>query len=59
MMVPLVRIICILSLFIFFLGSTTFAAPITVNRPFHFRDNRSANSVGIQGGDLLTFGAVL
>jgi len=33
------------------------ADQITVTGPFHFRDNRSANSVGISAGDRLQFGA--
>jgi len=41
----------------FFTSNPISADPITVNRPYHFRDNRSANSVGLRPGDFLTFGA--
>jgi hypothetical protein len=42
---------------VFLMSNHASGDPITVNKPFHFRDNRSANSVGFRPGDFLTFGA--
>ena len=42
---------------VFALTNLAGAEPITVEREFHFRDNRSANTVGLASDDRLTYGA--
>lgn len=42
-----------------FMADFAGAEAITVDKPFHFRDNRSANTVLMHPGDALVFGALI